>query len=457
MLRKLNPNHNQKSIVEQFLPESLLELKGELKRVDEILSDERFLEPFITRFNSTFGRPSIPLTVYIRMMYLKKRYNLGYETLCKEVHDSISWRIFCHIGLEEKVPHYSTLCKLTKKYGPETIKELNDLLVQKLLEEKVIRSKKIRADTTVVEADIHYPTDAELLADGVKTLTRKAKKIMEVGGNIKTRFRNRTRAVKNRLIHLGKFARKKKGEVKEVVKEIKEITCEVVTEAEKVYDRVSLELKNTRSKATKTMKRMSKELKDNISIVTQVVHQTEKVLQGERSISDRIVSIFDSGARPIKKGKKNKDVEFGRKVLLSETEELIIVDYSVHNGNPSDKTLAIPAVEGVEKVLGRRPKELAFDRGFYSQGNEVKLRQGGTPNVSIPKVGKKDRIRKDYEHQHWFKRLQRWRSGGESTIGLLKRKYGMDRSLFKGDQGNEAWVGFSIFAHNLDKAARMKV
>lgn len=447
-----NHEFNQKSLTESFLPEDILSLRGELKKVDEILSDERFIEPFLKRFSSKIGRPSIPVEVYIRMMYLKKRYNLGYESLCKEVSDSISWRIFCRIGLEGKVPDFTTLSKLTKKYGEEVIEELNSLLVKKAMEEKVIRTKKVRVDTTVVSANIHHPTDASLLCDGVRVINRVVKRIKKVFSVVKIKWRDRSRSIKRRIISIVKFgvSKGKRGKefVKDKVAEVVEITREVVESARKVLKEVKGGL---RKGLGKSFSRIVEKLEEVVEVVKKVIKQTEEVLSGRSSIPDRIVSIFDITARPIKMKNGRGEVYFGRKVALCESEEGVIVKFKVFEGNPSDKSLAISMIEGVKEVLGEAPKEAVADRGFYSEKNEEGIKEIGVKRVAIPKPGKKGKERREHEGQEWFKRLVRWRSGGEARIGLLKRRYGMGRSLFKGNTGTAIWVGLSVFAQNIDR------
>ena len=150
------------------------------------------------------GRPTIHLATYLRMMYLKYRYKLGYETLVKEVKDSFAWRHFCHFSLEDRVPDSTTMIKLTHKYGEDTVRDLNDTLVLKLKEEKVIRGRKLRIDTTVVEADIHYPTDTGLLADGVRVITRTVLKLKKMGAEVGSGFVNHTRKVKKTRMALSK-------------------------------------------------------------------------------------------------------------------------------------------------------------------------------------------------------------------------------------------------------------
>lgn len=115
---------------EQLLPEEALVMTPELVVVDELLDDPRFFDPFRPFFNPVWGRPSIPIESFLRLMFLKYRYRLGYETLCTEVSDSISWLRFCRIPIGERAPHPSTLMKIVTKVGPETIETLNIQLIE---------------------------------------------------------------------------------------------------------------------------------------------------------------------------------------------------------------------------------------------------------------------------------------------------------------------------------------
>jgi len=154
----LRVNDPQESLWWHLLPEEARTLPEHLAFVDSLLDDERFFRPFRERLNTRVGRPTVPVETYIRMMYLKRVYNLSYETLVREVSDCITLRIFCRIPLNRRVPDASTLKKLTRKYGPEAIEELLTLVVQKGLEAKVIRGRKVRVDTIVVRSPIKHPT-----------------------------------------------------------------------------------------------------------------------------------------------------------------------------------------------------------------------------------------------------------------------------------------------------------
>ena len=192
-----------------------------------------------------------------------------------------------------------------------------------------------------------------------------------------------------------------------------------------------------------------------IAVVEKVVEQTKEVISGNRHLPRRVVSLFDVGARPIRKGKSRKDTEFGRKVLLGETDHGIISMYEVVAENPADVKLLKDGVAGHRHLFRRRLKAVAGDRGFYSKSNVDGLKSDGVRQVSIPIRGKASAESRAYQRQFWFKRLQRFRAGCEAKISLLKRKFGLRRSLMRGDAGTKIWVGQSILAHNLCQAARI--
>lgn len=454
MLRLEDP---QPTIWDAILPPDLLEFNEELAKVDALLDDEKFLAPFIARFNTKTGRPTIPVKTYLRMMYLKFRYQLGYEILVEEVSDSIKWRRFCRIPMDKKVPHSTTLIKLTKRYGPEIIDELNLALIQKAREEKIIKARKLRLDTTAVEADIHHPTDAGLLSDGVRVITRTVKKIMGAVGDIKTKFRDRTRSVKKRILLISKVLKRRFGdsyqEVRKITGEIMDITQQVVNQAQQVVKNVKQQISCQGANLPNKIRSTIQTLEKFIGLTEQVITQTAEVQQGNFHVPDRIISIFDSEARPIKRGKLHAPTEFGRKVLLTETEEKVITDYRVLDGNPKDDTLLVPTVDRHIETFGRPPWGVATDRGFSSAKNERILKQRGIKRCSLPRKGKLTKSRKEFQSQSWFKRLQRWRAGGEATISVLKRKYGLNRSRFRGDKGTKTWVGLGILAYNLRRIA----
>src|SRR6266545_4860149 len=172
VLRTTNP---QPSLWEAILPAGILGLPAELARVDALLDDPGFLAPFATHYDPVLGRPSVPIDTYLRMMFLKFRYRLGYELLCREVADSISWQRFCRIPLGGQVPHPTTLVKLTRRVGPATVAQLNQALLAKAAAHKVLRTHKVRLDTTVRDRRRAARRRAHQLARSLRARTGEAK------------------------------------------------------------------------------------------------------------------------------------------------------------------------------------------------------------------------------------------------------------------------------------------
>jgi IS5 family transposase len=180
----------QPTLWESILPAPLLGMPAELEAVDRLLDDARFFDPYRRFFHPVLGRPSIPIECYLRLMFLKYRYRLGFEPLCREVSDSITWQRFCRIPLGGRVPHPTTLMKITTRCGEQAVQALNDALLAKAVEAKVLKLNRVRADTTVVEANVAYPTDSGLLTKGIATMGRLAARLRAGGLAVRTRFRD---------------------------------------------------------------------------------------------------------------------------------------------------------------------------------------------------------------------------------------------------------------------------
>jgi len=455
----LTIDNKQGDLFETWVPEQLLELPEELAFADKALDDSRVLEPFLKNAKSN-GRPSTAIATYLRMMYLKFRYQMSYEVLVKEVSDSYKWRRFCHLPMTGDVPDDKTLIKLTGRFGEAPVRAIHDAVVRQAVQAKIIRGRRMRVDTTVSESNIHYPTDTGLLSDGVRVVSRTIKKIKEVV-RLKTRFRDRTRSVKRRILKMVKFLKGKSAEAKEKREEIKAqilaIARKVLAEALAVYNDVrrgNVEMPEMDEKGIAGLEAFQAELKHWLELFQRVIAQTATVLGGNTHIPDRLVSLFDPGARPIKKGKLFPTVEFGRKVLIQEAEKPLVTDYQVHNGNPPDHALLDSAVDKHEEIFGHVPRDVATDRGFHLPDVDARLHERGVEHVSIPVKGNKSAMRQRTERSGWFRRLQRWRAGGEAKISLLKRKFGLRRSRARGDAACAVWIGWGVITHNLIWMAR---
>jgi hypothetical protein len=271
---------------------------------------------------------------------------------------------------------------------------------------------------------------------------------------IGSRYVKHTRQAKRLYLSLVKVMKGRTGKDEKALKETRD---KLVKISEKVIadgQAVQAELAQYREKSS-TVKGLTKRLGNWLEAVEKIVGQTKEVIRGNRHLPRRLVSLFDIGARPIRKGKARIDTEFGRKVFIGETDHGIISTYEVLAENLADVTLLQPGVKGHRRLFRKRLKAVAGDRGFYSQANEDWLKSTGVIQVSIPSRGKTRKERRAYQQQSWFKRLQRFRAGGEAKISLLKRKFGLRRSLMRGDAGTKIWVGQGIFTHNLWQAARI--
>lgn len=421
----------QLSFGDGFIDPSLYELDEELKRVDQLLSQKEFIEPFGDVFSETMGRPGTPIPVYLRMQYLKSRFGLSYEELEREVTERIPWRFFCHLSLQDRVPDSTTLIKLNQRFGDERLAVLNKALVKHLVKTKVIRPRKIRIDSTTIETHISYPTDIGLMHQVVKTLSDHAK-----AAGVK--ISNHVRATKKALARLGASLKSKnkqqKTQVKEALRKTSELASETFTECKHAMKRISEKRKNfTR----------------DMDIAEKILEQTQQKLSGITSIAERIVSLYDAEARPIRKGKLKKPNEFGRTLQLVQDSSGIILDHELQHGNLSDKTELLPLVKKFKKRFGRVPTELATDKGYYSEDNISLLKKINVKRIGIAKIGRLSKQEKKKQHSQWFKNLQRFRCGIEAGISMLKRCFSLGNTKVRGTKATAVCVNWAIFSYNL--------
>jgi transposase, IS5 family len=450
VLRETDP---QTTIWELLLPEEAKRLPTELARVDAYLDDERFITPWRGLFSARLGRPSVPVDTLLRLLYLKHRYGLGYESLCREVADSLSWRRFCRIPLDRPVPHPTTLVKLVRRAGPEVIEQLNAVLVAKLAQGKLLRARKLRVDTTVVEADIDYPTDADLLEQAVRKLGGLVRRIKGRGAASRTRFRDRGRAAGRRMKQLARTLRRRTGVA---MAEVDRLTGEVARLARQTVREVEVVARNARRTLARRpgdgrLGRLVGELDETIIHTGRLLAQTDQRLAGNRVIADRLVSLADPDARPIRKGTPRHPTQFGYSLLLAEDERGFICDHQLQRGNPPDAPQLVPAVGRVIAVTGRPPGTVVADRGFGTAANDQAVEALGVKRVGLQRTGTAGKARLALERTRAFRRLRNWRVGIEARISHLKRGFGLRRTRLRRLGGARTWVGLGIFAYNLQR------
>jgi transposase, IS5 family len=453
MLRTTNPQH---SLWEAILPEPCLGLPTELARVDALLDDPRFLDPLAAHFDPRIGRPSVPLDTYLRMMFLKSRYRLGYELLCREVADSISWQRFCRIPLGGQVPHPTTLVKLTRRLGEQTVRALNEALLAAAADHKVLRTHRVRADTTVVAANVCYPTDAGLLGRAIGKLAATIGRIQAAGVATRTRVRDRRRSARRRAHRIARTLRGRSEQAKQLVLrttgELADLAVLAVGDAARVARNARRHLARADQQPTGKLARLVADLETTIQRTGQVIGQTRTRLAGQTPDgATRLVSLHDPDARPIVKGRLGKPVEFGYKAQVADNPDGVVLDYQVEVGNPPDAPMLVPTVKRISQRAGRIPRAVTADRQYGEAAIDTELAGLGVQRVAIPRKGQPGRARQAHEHSRGFRRLVKWRTGCEGRISHLKHRYGWDRTLMDGIDGARIWCGHGVFAHNLVK------
>jgi IS5 family transposase len=450
----------QPTLWETILPEACLGLPDELEAVDRLLDDAVFFEPYRAHFHATLGRPSVPIETYLRLMFLKYRYRLGYEPLCREVTDSISWQRFARIPLGAPVPHPTTLMKITTRCGPDAVEGLNEALLTKAAAAKVLKVTRVRADTTVVEANVAYPTDSGLLAKGVAKLAATVRRVKDAGLASRTATRDRTRSVRSRARDIAANLRRRteaaKDEVAAINADLVGIAEQAVAEARAVVRNARRTLRDGSRAVSGTVRAAIATLEETAERVERIARQTRQRLGGTTPDgATRLVSLHDPDARPIAKGRLGKPVEFGYKAQVVDNDDGVVLDHTVEVGNPPDAPQLKPAVERVTRRAGRPPRAVTADRGYGEKAVEDDVSDLGVATVVLPRKGRPSAARRAVERQRGFRELVKWRTGSEGRISCLKRDFGWARTRIDGINGARTWCGHGVFNHNLVKIAAL--
>lgn len=439
----------------EYIIELTIKMEPILAEIDVILDDEELYQlirsDFAQRYPKTevTGRKSTPVEVMLRMLTVKRLYGLSYEKTEYQVRDSLVLRQFCRVYFNE-VPDDTTMIRWANLIKSETLEAYNRRVTQIATELMVTRGRKLRTDGTVVETNIHAPTDSSLLSDSVRMIGRtlqKAKRVLseqvELGSQV---FRNRTRSARQTARKVERLIARKKEEGKQAYHKLIKITQQSVSQAKAVLEMLE-ELTDQQSQ------RLKDSLKTFIPRTEQVIEQTvRRVFQDEKvPAAEKIVSIFEPHTAIIRRGKAGKPVEYGRKVWLDEVDGGIVTRWQVLQGNANDKNQWVPSLDAHQDLFGQPPTQASADRGVYSAPNEAQGKRRGIKRVILPKPGHKSEDRRQYEHQPWFRKARRWHAGVEGRISVLKRCFNLDRCLNHGEDGFHLWVGWGVIAHNLKK------
>ena len=389
----------------------------------------------------------------------------GVLSLCAEVAGSISWRRFCRIGLDGRVPHPTTLMKLTTRCGEQAVAGLNEALWAKAAGQKLLRTGRVRADTTVIAANVAYPADVGLLAKAVVKLVRTVRRVQAAGGATGTKVTDRRRAAGRRAREMAAQmrARSKLGKDQSTAA-IRRVSAGLADLAEKAAAEAAAVVRNGRRAVPRALSgrvrgrltRALAELAVTIERTTTIVAQARTRLAGQPpSGAARLVSLHDADARPIRKGRIDKPAEFGYKAQAADNDDGVILGYSAGYGAVPDAPQLAPAVQRIHRRTQRVPRTVTADRGYGEPAVERDLQALGVRTIAIPRKAKTSPARKAIEHQRGFRRHITWRTGCEGRISYLKRSYGWNRTHLDGIKGAQIWCGHGVFAHNLVKIAAL--
>jgi transposase, IS5 family len=442
---------------DELLPLEVKQLPADLAALDELLGDPALLAPIAARWEQAArerGRPSLAIETYVRLMVIKQRCGWGYETLVHEVSDSLHLRRFCRIALDARMPDESTVRKLTRRLGPEVVNEITRALISKATREKRFRARAVRIDSTVIEADVKYPTDAGLASHGVRALAREGRKLAANIGDTTTRIRDRSRAMGRTLRAISRTIRRRSGEAKAEVLKLTEQTGKLLERSVREAHRLAATARRkARGRGAQAKLRQAAKLEELADRCSKVAEQIRKRVAGE-PISDRLISLADPDARPIRKGKLGKPNEFGYVTQFAEVTQNtkrgargFVLPPASAPGNPTEDTLLLTTIAELGR-LGLSPREVALDGGFNVGPTSDALASLAPERVFISG-------RQQPGSRRTQRRMQRYRTGAEGRISHLKRGYGLRRSRLKGDEGQRTWTGWGALAYNLDTYTRL--
>ena len=447
------------------VPQLQLRFEPQLAELDRLLEDDELFrlvrDDLARRYPRTVktGRPSTPVEVILRLLVVKHLYAWSYEETERFVADSLVLRQFCRLALEP-VPHHTTLLRWANTIQPATLHQLLDRVVALARAARVTKGRKLRLDGTVVETDIHHPSDSTLLADGVRVLGRLRRRAKAVVGDgvagATALFRDRSRSAARLARAIGEtmvHGRQRREE-----------------ERRARYERLLAVARASRRQATQVRELLNDALDaaaarlraalDRVApLVDRVVAQTRRrVVQGEAvPAAEKVLSLFEPHTALIRRGKARQPTEFGRKLWLDEVEGGIVSGYTLLAGNASERTQVVPSLARHCTQFGRPPDLLTADRGAYSGEAEQRATEAGVRRVALAPPRHARPALREWVRQRWFRRAYRWRTGIEGRISLLRRRFGLRRCRYRGEVGMERWVGWAIIAHDLRVISRTLV
>jgi IS5 family transposase len=396
------------------------------------------------------GRQGVTAPQALRSLILMRVKNWDYRELRERIADGYTLRHFTQFD-SQRVPKHDAFNRAFNRLTPDTLQAVNDAVIQAAVDLGLEDGTKLRVDTTVVETNIHHPTDNTLLWDSVRVITRLVRQLDDVLPAGVGAFTNRTRAARRRMQEIQRMtAKERHTQQLPTYRALIGVAEHVVKDARAVVARTQRLVGDLTTRLT--VETMHREITRHCDLGDRVISQARRrVLQGEQvPTEEKLYSIFEPHTDLIKRGKVLKPIEFGHKVFLAESANGLITQYRVLTGNPADQDHVTPSLERHTQSFGQVPDLYSSDRGFFNDANLEACQTAGVKVTCIPQSGgKRSADREAFEKSPAFKKGQRFRAGIEGRISVLFRGRGMKRALVEGRERFELLVGAAVLANNL--------
>jgi IS5 family transposase len=441
----------QRAIFDQSIDRLICLIPPEkvLKKMDMVLNqNQRIVEIIhddLTRGSRSTGAHGISAEQILRTAVLRHLKRYSWRELAKRLNDGICLRWFTRF-YSAVIPHYTTLQKAIQSISDEAWSQINELMVQFAKDQKIENGRSIRIDTTVVESNILYPTDARLLWASIRVITRIMNRVRLAWPELEFGFGNRTRRSRRLCYQITMVKGPKADKIR------RKLYRKLIRTANEVFE---MGVRCVHQKFEDDDEH--EQLDYYLTAMSVAIDQCERrILKGEEVPADeKIVSIFEQHTDIICRGKSQSPTEFGHKVFFATGKTGLVTQYNVLRGNPGDNELLPDYLEKHKRLYLQAPGNLSGDRRFFSNDNEKKAAEAGVVRVSICKPGYRSKVRRQFEKERWFKTLQKFRAGIEGIISGLMRGVGLKRCIWKGWESFRKYVSIGVFTFNLRKVAML--
>ena len=423
----------------------------ELEVISRLISDYPTILQFVCEDlnksckSDSVGRPGMSAEQVLKAALIKQISGLTYRKLSFHLMDSLTYASFTGYGPFGKVPIPATLQANISKITPETWEKINGIIIEIAGDKGIENGKTIRADSTTVKSNIHYPTDASLLTDCVFTLNRIFQRIKSRITGVVT-VTDHTRRAKRR--HLGIVNAKTPADRQARYKDLINVTRKTVHGAERAIENIEMFLKDDPQTLLYSFLQDCRDaLKHFAALSKRVIDQTVRRVVFDQKVpsAEKIVSIFEEHTDIIDKGKR--EVVFGHKIDLSTGKSGLILSCCVLEGNPADSSRTIDIIEDLLNDKGLDVQQASFDGGYASKANLLKIKLLGITDVAFSK-GRGIPVEEMVRSTWVYRKLRNFRAGIEAVISYLKRSFGMRMCNWHGWAGFKKYIGSLMVSYN---------